>query len=518
MMPTSLTAKTDAAPDAISSSTSIDPQAICNHIPEALNSLGSPTLADTEKAVLGGIMCLGFAPIEKGRELKREDFSVTGYGAIFWWLKENQGGKFRAGYEHAMTLSESLKGHGMLRPVSQGNEFVVDSMGKALSWGDGTLNHEKERMIDLADQTRRKDITTKHSSGRCSDAELEATLKTINDRSDRGASFAPQFADFDKLINEGFKVEKPTLCRYSHDRFLLYPGRINEIHGEPGVGKTNINLAICAEVMQDGGKVLFLDPEDHAGAIGARFIALGGRPEDLTNRFYYLQYPSPDEIAPLQVWAKTEGIAVVVVDGLAEALAAENVGEDNPTELLPWFKTRLRPFCEGGAAVLVSDHVAKSTESRGRWARGSGCKLGRYDGVSYEIRLKGRYAPGTDGFVRLVVSKDRNGGVGPVSMEVADLHFTDAGEGQTDVEFRPPSDTGKEKWSPTIIMEKISRFIEGAGPCTKRLLRGLGNSSHVDQAITELVRLGHLGIEQKGAAHMHVIKKAYREGADKGAQ
>ena len=88
---------------------------------------------------------------------------------------------------------------------------------------------------------------------------------------------------------------------------------------------------------------------------------------------------------------------LVILDGLAEALAAEGLNEDKVAEVLSFFRRRLRPFAELGTAVLVSDHVSKSTENRGRWPRGSGAKLGRYDGVSYAAELAMPYSPAQAG-------------------------------------------------------------------------------------------------------------------------
>ncbi len=84
---------------------------------------------------------------------------------------------------------------------------------------------------------------------------------------------------------------------------------------------------------------------------------------------------------------------LVILDGLAEALAAEGQNEDKVGDVLGFFRSRLRPFAElrGRCSSLRPCH--ESTEDRGRWARGSGAKLGRYDGVSYSAELAKPYSP-----------------------------------------------------------------------------------------------------------------------------
>ena len=138
-------------------------------------------------------------------------------------------------------------------------------------------------------------------------------------------------------------------------------------------------------------------------------------------------------------------------------LAAEELVEDSAGDNLHFLRLRLRPFAEAGAAVVISDHVTKGTENRGRWARGSGAKLGRYDGVVYEINLVEPYSPDNAGFVRLRVSKDRNGGVGTQGQTVAELHFTPRGDGHTSISFRQPE--AQEPFRPKVIMEKIVKHL-----------------------------------------------------------
>jgi hypothetical protein len=321
----------------------------------------------------------------------------------------------------------------------------------------------------------------------------------------------PRFANFANLIADGFRRELPILCEYDQGRFLLYIGRANEIHGEPGIGKTNIALCVCAQVMRAGRHVVYLDPEDNEGAIGSRFLALGGRDEDLLERFHYIDSPEPDEFEGLHAWAAEHKPSLIVLDGLAEALAAEGLSEDKPADVLKFFHDRIKPFTQAGCGVLISDHVAKDSESRGRWPRGSGAKMGRYDGVVYEVKLKKPYSPDDDGFVRLVVAKDRNGGVGPVGTPVADLHFKHDEDGNADIRFEAPQDEIKEKWQPTELMEKISRFIEESGAQSKSMLRGLGKHDYVDKAITQLMSAGHMTVESKGAARLHDIINPYRQ-------
>jgi hypothetical protein len=206
--------------------------------------------------------------------------------------------------------------------------------------------------------------------------------------------------------------ERPSIANVGLGACMLYAGRLNEIHGEPGTGKSNVAIAMCIAELNAGHLVLFIDPEDTPAGFTRRALQFGADPAHLIDRCRYLHNPTPEELTITQRWANEHRPALVVLDGLAESMAAEGLVEDKASDVLKFFRERLRSFAEdSGAAVLVSDHVAKSSEERGRWARGSGAKLGRYDGVSYNLTLIEAYSPKHAGAVRLTIAKDRNGGV-----------------------------------------------------------------------------------------------------------
>lgn len=468
---------------------------------------------ELDRTVLGGIMVNGFAPLdEAGVELAVHDFTAPQHGAVMLWLRDHAE-QWTPGTTTFGDIQRQLEVAGLADKIGQGSAAVLDLVTLAEGIGPSVLLHRVRELVAASIDRKRRALAADYAERRITDADFDEAKAELDKRESEvnGATSEPRFADFSALMAEGFKREMPTLCQYEEGRFLLYPGRINEIHGEPGVGKTNIALCICAEVMQDGLHVLYLDPEDNPRGIGARFVALGGRESDLCERFHYVQNPEPSEFAALHAWAKKHKPSLVVLDGLAEGLAAEALSEDKPAEILQFFRERMRLFVEAGCSVLISDHVAKDSESRGRWPRGSGAKMGRYDGVVYEAKLKKAYSPDTDGFVRLVVAKDRNGGVGPVGHIVTDLYFGHDDEGRPDIRFESPQDDVKEKWKPTGLMQKISEFIEQNGPQSTRGLRDLGNSDYVDKAIAELKLDGHLVVQKQGSANMHSIKRPYRE-------
>lgn len=319
------------------------------------------------------------------------------------------------------------------------------------------------------------------------------------------------FTPLDEILNGDFAPELPTIGQIESGGALLYAGRLNEIHGEPSVGKTNISLAIVASVLAENRNVIFADPEDNAQAITRRLLAFGANPEAVRNHFHYLHDPGAKEIRAALAWTKKNPVALIDFDGLAELLAGQGIPEKDETGILSFFREFVRPFADQGAAVLLSDHVVKNAETRAQWSRGSGAKMGRYDGASYEVSLIRAYDPHTPGAIKMKVSKDRNGGVGPRGTIAAEIHFTPDGENGTIVDIRKPEPKGE--FTPTAIMEKVSKAIEANPQISLRQLRELGKAEYVRQAIEKLEAQSFIQIERPGAGlpNRYQITTPYRE-------
>jgi hypothetical protein len=318
----------------------------------------------------------------------------------------------------------------------------------------------------------------------------------------------PLFVDLAPYLEGNVKTEKPTVAQVLPDgRCLFYAGRLNELHGEPGEGKTNVLIATTNAVLEQGGTVVYIDPEDTPGGFVRRAIGLGGNAEALKTRCRYLHNPSPEEITAAQAWSAEHKPTLVILDGLAEGLSAEGLNEDIAGDVLKFARLRLRPFAEHGAAVVVADHVPKNTDSRGRWARGSGAKLGRYDGLVLEIKLGRAYTPTEAGYVKLCISKDRNGGAGARGAMLSEVHFLPDTD-RTLVSFTPPEGAGN--WRPTAIMEKIVSHLETFGQDTKNgVCKAIGSKREtVMLAIKLLIDDGTVASTAKGNSHILRLAEA----------
>jgi len=316
----------------------------------------------------------------------------------------------------------------------------------------------------------------------------------------------PLFADLSPHLDGSFQQELPTIGESWNGTALFYAGRINEVHAEPSVGKTNVLMAVCITEIQRGGKVLYIDPEDTPIGFVNRMRAFGASVDNILQGVFYLHNPSADQIHKAHVWAVENQPEIVVLDGLAESLVANEMNEDSAGDVLRYFRQYIRPFAETGAAVLIADHVKKSTEGRGIFARGSGAKAGRYDGVSYEILDGKPYTPIEEGFVKLKVAKDRNGGVGPKGKVVAELHFIHNPSGGTITAFREPKQKQDGPFRPTYIMEKIVEHLKIHGEATTTELRNLtGKTESINLGVNLLKQERVIDTRKEGAKTLHFL-------------
>lgn len=333
----------------------------------------------------------------------------------------------------------------------------------------------------------------------------------------------PLFFDLAGLLKAGLKQELPSVAPCLEGKFVFYKSAINEIHAEPSVGKTNVGIAAIIAETYAGGVSLYLDPEDTAKGFLSRLISLsGGDPRIIeainTGKILYIHDPSEQAINRAQKWAVENKPTLVLLDGLAELMAAEGLNEDVPGDVLRFFRNRARPFAEkAGSAVVISDHVVKNGNGNG-YARGSGAKLGRYDGVSYELSIGEAYSPDQSGFVKMKISKDRKGGVGPKGKHVLDLHFEPTGktfgDGEeaiklTSFRWEEPACAENGAPMPTQKMAEIIEYLETVSCDTSTSIRKAvgGKGQTVDWAIKCLVQDKQIERFEKGNSKRYRLPK-----------
>jgi len=240
-------------------------------------------------------------------------------------------------------------------------------------------------------------------------------------------------------LMEGGEIERelPTMLQRGDGKCLIYPGRLHSIYGEPGHGKTWVSLHLVRERLEQGETVAYLDyDEDDGGkSMALRLRSLGVDSNLVRN---HLRYLNPQGMGNNQIaWIKLKDQlnewkpTLVVVDTMAPALVELGLNEKDNAEVGAWYAHArwllrgLRPQ----AALVIIDHVVKSGEGRGRWARGAGDKLGRLH-AAYGVESTVPFSRTNPGHIRLVIAKDRGGEVGREGEAAAVVKFNPSDNGQ----------------------------------------------------------------------------------------
>jgi hypothetical protein len=329
-------------------------------------------------------------------------------------------------------------------------------------------------------------------------------------------------ADVATLLESDLEPEEPDFLTRTDGRSLFYAGKMHVLQAEPSSGKTWIALLAALEVLGIGGSVVYLDYEDSARGILGRLLALGAEPAHVRDRFAYMQPAGafgPTEKLELGRLLEKMNPDLVVIDGVAEALARDGLSEDRASEVVGWIERLPRWISRTGAAVVMLDHVAKDKESQGRWARGSGAKLGAVDGASYQVKVTSSFSRSKAGTMKLVVAKDRPGGVGAIGDVAAIATIDPKADGARVVVTLDPNTAELavgDSFRPTVLMERASRALEESKvPLTAKSLRTLiqGKPNVVTGAIARLLSEGWIA-ESTGKPKTLRVVTPFRQEAE----
>jgi hypothetical protein len=333
----------------------------------------------------------------------------------------------------------------------------------------------------------------------------------------------------DALSGEGPKVE-PTMLTRTDGVVLLYRHRLHWLSAEPESGKGWLALLACAERMDLGEHVLYIDCEDTEDGVVERLLALGVDPDVIFERFHYVRPDGPltsrgmDSLEDTVVRYQTR---LAIIDGVTEAMALHGWDPDKNADVAKWVKLLPRELADWGPAVLCLDHVVKSKDSRGRYAIGGQHKLAGLSGAAYVLDVVTPFARGCAGMARLIVTKDRPGQVrrhcaGAKRSFVGEFHLaSDDGGTITEVAIRAPSvDNSDGDFRPTVLMERASRAAEAApdGLSARALEAAFSGKATAKRiAIQRLVQEGYLSVltyVPEGRARVHVSVRPFRKDAD----
>jgi len=283
-------------------------------------------------------------------------------------------------------------------------------------------------------------------------------------------------------------------------------------------GKTFLALVAIAERLQRDEPALFIDWEDSADGTTARLLDLDCTPDQLAR----CDYISPSTALTFGIKALHELGAVrrwtlVVIDSAGESMAAGGIDPNADGQVATWMalaKSLTRIPSE--PAVLMLDHVPKANDVPASYAIGSQRKLAAITGASYRCDTVIEPAIGKPGKFRLVVAKDRLGNRAKGST-AAEMHFDTDGDDLTIrltvSEYQAAHDRG-ERFRPTVLMERVSRWLELNPGSSQRQIRESveGKEKPIIMAIEVLIDEGYVSVADGArGARLHSVDKSFRE-------
>lgn len=333
----------------------------------------------------------------------------------------------------------------------------------------------------------------------------------------KNASSSWQFEDLTQLASGIELPPTPTVFQREDGQGLFYRGAVNDLHGEPGCGKSMLAQIATAQELKQGHDVIYIDYEDSARNVVKRLLLLGVTGEQIVQHLHYVR-PSAKPSSPtsLDGWKETLDYAdtatLAIIDGVTSCLAYAGLDSNSGDDIAAWYNTMPRLISACGPAVVLIDHVVKSKDNRGRYAGGSMQKLALIDGISYSVDMTKPVGKGVRGTIVIKSGKDRISEIEEhcaVSWSSNGSHLREAARieiNSTDPKLmrvtiaRPnmmPSDEttrqrGLER--PTGLMEKISRIVENAPEEPNQteiieLLKDDGSSARKTTVLTAINRL-----------------------------
>jgi hypothetical protein len=296
---------------------------------------------------------------------------------------------------------------------------------------------------------------------------------------------------------------------------LFYPGYNHLLTGEPESLKTWLALAAAVEEMKAGRGVVWVDGDDVGpGAVLERLRLLGAEDAAISERLAYFLPDDPLDVACRQGvldLIRDRSCRLAVFDGFNPLLHLHGLDPNKGPEV-ETFYVLLAPIKRAGVAVVIADNVTKSRETRGAWPIGSERKKSKAE-VHLGMSAIHPLVRGGTGKARIDVHKDRPGFL---TRPTHGLFVVDAtGERCVWSVEQETSRTEEGGFRPTVLMERVSRFLEVAGEPRSRneIEKGVGKkATYVRQAIDVLVAEGHAD-EFEGTRNARMVRllRSYRK-------
>ncbi len=202
----------------------------------------------------------------------------------------------------------------------------------------------------------------------------------------------------------------PTVLRRDDGQHLFYPGRVNGLHADSGLGKSMVLAVAAAQELNAGASVGWVDFEDpDATTIVERLRMFVVDDATITDRFHYYGPREPfTDLAVETLIGDLAGCTLVVIDSMGEAFGLEGLDENKDVDVGPWLRRVARVLADAGPAVVLVDHATKAADNP-LHPSGSKRKRAAITGASYLLEASKPLTRDDGGRLRLTCAKDRHG-------------------------------------------------------------------------------------------------------------
>lgn len=396
---------------------------------------------------------------------------------------DRQGKEREAAREWASILSGAMeKVNGVQAHADPCGQSKIERMTPG-EFNELTQNTIANQMRESYPQAVQNVGTTPVQTGSTTASQVQ-NGSTESYEANKNASSSWRFEDLTQLASGIELPPTPTVFQREDGQGLFYRGAVNDLHGEPGCGKSMIAQIATAQELKADRDVIYIDYEDSARNVVKRLLLLGVSGEQIIGHLHYVR-PSAKPSSPTSLggWRETLDYAdtatLAIIDGVTSCLAYAGLDSNSGDDIAAWYNTMPRLISACGPAVVLIDHVVKSKDNRGRYAGGSMQKLALIDGISYSVDMTKPVGKGVKGTIVIKSGKDRiseieehcavNWSNGSHLREAARIEINSTDPKLMHVTIARPNmmpsedrQAKRDDFRPTGLMEKISQLVENA--------------------------------------------------------
>jgi hypothetical protein len=308
----------------------------------------------------------------------------------------------------------------------------------------------------------------------------------------------------------------PSVGERNDGAHILYAGKINGIYGDPETAKTWFALHLAQQVLSAGGTVALIDIDHNGENDTVDRLRKLGVSNQLIGDAAHFRYYIPE--TPAELLATRDDIieqhpTLCILDSIGELIPMLGLDSNSNDDISRGYRAMLTPLAQEHTAVLTIDHLAKAGKSDHGYAIGGIAKKRIINGAYYHAEALTIPAPGIVGKVRIMVTKDRPGGIrehapqGSLGNFIIDSSATD-GHINTLI-----ANTIGSPLRPTNTMERISRLLAGTDGMHKTTINKqiAVKQATMDQAIIVLVQEGYVRTSQVSGKTIYHHERDYRQ-------